>query len=65
METMAMEASYNWFLVGLSVFVSVFGSFTALQLMRGIRTGLIIFTLTQLSIKTIFKNAATDFTKVS
>ncbi len=32
-----MEASYNYFLVGLSFFVSVFGSFTALQLMRGIR----------------------------
>lgn len=35
---MEIEASYNWFLVGLSFFVAVFGSFTSLQLMRGIRT---------------------------
>lgn len=35
---MEIEASYNWFLVGLSFFVAAFGSFTALQLMRGIRT---------------------------
>lgn len=33
-----MEVSYNWLLVGLSFFVAVFGSFTALQLMRGIRS---------------------------
>lgn len=35
---MEIEASYNWFLVGLSFFVAVFGSFTSLQLMRGIRS---------------------------
>lgn len=33
-----IDASYNWFLVGLSFLVSVFGSYTALQLMRGIRS---------------------------
>ena len=33
-----LETSYNWFLVGLSFFVAVFGSYTSLQLMRGIRT---------------------------
>lgn len=35
---MTIEVSYNWFLVGLSFFVAVFGSFTALQLMRAIRS---------------------------
>lgn len=35
---MEVEANYNWFLVGLSFFVAVFGSFTALQLMRGTRS---------------------------
>lgn len=35
---MIIDVSYNWFLVGLSFFVAVFGSFTALQLMRGIRS---------------------------
>ena len=34
---MEMEASYNYFLVALSFFVSVFGSYTGLQLMRGSR----------------------------
>jgi len=34
---MEIETSYNWLLVGLSFFVACFGSFTALQLMRGIR----------------------------
>ncbi len=33
-----VDASYNWFLVALSFFVAVFGSYTALQLMRGLRT---------------------------
>lgn len=37
MEMTEMEASYNWFLVALSFFVAVFGSFTSLQLMRGMR----------------------------
>ncbi|MBU2983927.1 hypothetical protein KO528_01070 [Saccharophagus degradans] len=36
-EMHTMEASYNWFLVALSFFVAVFGSFTSLQLMRGMR----------------------------
>ena len=36
-EPMVVEASYNFFLVGLSFIVAVFGSFTSLQLMRGIR----------------------------
>lgn len=35
---MEITASYNWLLVGLSFFVACFGSFTALQLMRGIRS---------------------------
>ncbi len=34
---MEMEASYNYFLVALSFLVSVFGSYTGLQLMRGSR----------------------------
>lgn len=33
-----VDASYNYFLVALSFFVSVFGSYTSLQLMRGMRT---------------------------
>jgi len=33
-----LDASYNMFLVALSFLVSVFGSFTALQLMRAMRT---------------------------
>jgi NO-binding membrane sensor protein with MHYT domain len=33
-----VDVSYNWFLVGLSFLVAAFGSFTALQLMRGIRS---------------------------
>lgn len=33
-----LDVSYNWFLVALSFLVSVFGSYTSLQLMRGIRT---------------------------
>lgn len=37
MEMTEMEASYNWFLVALSFFVAVFGSFTSLQLVRGMR----------------------------
>lgn len=37
LDSIAVEASYNWFLVGLSFLVAVFGSFTSLQLMRGIR----------------------------
>lgn len=35
---MQMEASYNYFLVALSFLVSVFGSFTGLQLMRAMRS---------------------------
>ncbi len=34
---MEMQATYNYFLVGLSYLVSVFGSYTGLQLMRAIR----------------------------
>lgn len=34
---MEMEATYNYFLVALSFFVSVFGSYTGLQLTRGSR----------------------------
>ncbi len=37
-EPMVMEATYNYFLVALSFVVAVFGSFTALQLMRAIRS---------------------------
>lgn len=37
-EHMMVEASYNLFLVGLSIIVAIFGSFTSLQLMRAIRT---------------------------
>jgi NO-binding membrane sensor protein with MHYT domain len=33
-----VDIAYNWFLVALSFFVSVFGSYTALQLMRGLRS---------------------------
>ena len=33
-----LETSHNWILVGLSFLVAVFGSYTSLQLMRGIRT---------------------------
>ena len=33
-----IDASHNWFLVGLSFLVAVFGSYTALQLMRGMKT---------------------------
>jgi NO-binding membrane sensor protein with MHYT domain len=35
---MEMEASYNWFLVMLSFLVSVFGSFTGLQITNGIKS---------------------------
>lgn len=35
---MEMEASHNYFLVALSFLVSVFGSFTGLQLMRAMRS---------------------------
>lgn len=35
---MEMHATYNYFLVGLSYLVSVFGSYTGLQLMRAIRS---------------------------
>lgn len=35
---MEMEASYNWFLVLLSFFISVFGSFTGLQLTNGMKS---------------------------
>ena len=36
--TMILETSHNLLLVALSFFVAVFGSYTSLQLMRGIRT---------------------------
>ena len=36
-EPMIVEASYNTLLVGLSVVVAVFGSFTSLQLMQAIK----------------------------
>lgn len=36
-EAMVVEASYNVFLVGLSLVIAVFGSFTSLQLMRAIK----------------------------
>ncbi len=35
---MEMEASYNWFLVGLSFLIAVFGSFTGLQITNGIKS---------------------------
>ena len=35
---MEMEASYNWFLVILSFLVSVFGSFTGLQITNGMKS---------------------------
>lgn len=35
---MEMEASYNWFLVLLSFLISVFGSFTGLQLTNGMKS---------------------------
>lgn len=34
---MEMEVTYNWFLVGLSFFVSAFGSFTGLQITNGMK----------------------------
>lgn len=35
---MEMEASYNWFLVALSFLISVFGSFTGLQITNGMKS---------------------------
>lgn len=35
---MEMEASYNWFLVVLSFLISVFGSFTGLQITNGMKS---------------------------
>lgn len=35
---MEMEVSYNWFLVVLSFLISVFGSFTGLQITNGMKT---------------------------
>jgi len=35
---MEMEATYNWFLVSLSFLVSVFGSFTGLQITNGMKS---------------------------
>ena len=35
---MEMEATYNWFLVSLSFLISVFGSFTGLQITNGMKS---------------------------